>query len=217
MVFLVPEEVRSKKRMLTFLTLTIIMIGVVRFVMTAAFALTFEQVRKNIPLRFDSLLLGVLVAVLKLHIPALYRKIAKTRIVIRSIIALMIVGGMYSYLYLTDSINNSVIFTSLSFFAISFFTAGMIPYLDANTKLEAFFMKNSKFTKIVTTLSLISYPLYLTHLPIFILIMKRCPVGIPPIFQFVLASMTAIAVAYGIYRYFEAPVMKIRERYFSSK
>lgn len=200
------------KNMLKAILVTIAILSVVRFVVVAFDPLGFSEIRKTIPLRFDSLLVGVALAGLKLYYEAAYEKLKNVKIFFTSAAFLVAFCTYFTFIYIDRTVNTNLFYRSYGILLASLAIAGLIPFAESSSFLNAKIASKKFILTSVTAISLFSYSMYLTHLEVNTFIIKYF-LGKAPVFVLFTAS-TAIAffVSGLLYKFFELPFMNIREK-----
>lgn len=162
-------------------------------------------IRKQIFLRMDSIMIGVILSSIKIYYNNLYKKIATSKLpIILSFIGYFAIG---KYL-LEVNLNNSILGKIFIFSALPIVSMFFILWLESNTFINNTF-SNYKISKIITFVSIISYSLYLVHWNIFEVLSHRISgskgLCIAIILTFLLAWFLNIA--------YEIPIMKLRDRF----
>jgi peptidoglycan/LPS O-acetylase OafA/YrhL len=134
----------------------------------------------------------------------------------KKLLLLLGIGGIlssfvFAFLFVVKPIQNSVLmisFATLTSVSIALF----FPFL------YEWQVRESRFTKSVTFISLISYSLYLVHVPV-INIYKYCSKTffwqsdfVVSFTAFVILNLTSVFIAFIIYKKFELPVLAYRDR-----
>jgi peptidoglycan/LPS O-acetylase OafA/YrhL len=167
-------------------------------------------VRKQIFLRMDSLLTGVLFASISYYLKSFYDLLKSKYLYAISTIGLTFCG--FYYVFVLDGgkeiINSSIFGRSFLFSFVSLFSALLIISLE-KTKFS-----NLKFTKLFTFISVTSYSVYLVHYELFIYVINkfnnssfelRCTL-------LVFSIVATYLISYFLYTYFEKPIMELRDK-----
>lgn len=175
---------------------------------------TFNQdIRKQVHFRLDSLMIGVLLAGINVYYKKTYDIIAKSKsLFIFS--SLMLLAGLI-YMFLINNDIDSSFFAKTSYFTLnSIFIAFVLAYFESSKRLNNI---NSKiFNKLIYIISITSYASYLIHVYIFRAISKfsfnHISNWIILLFIWLIAVTIVIFVSYLVYKYFEKPIMKYRDK-----
>lgn len=191
---------------------------IVRFIYTLAFEPTYDfGVRKQIFLRLDSLMFGVTLAGIKHYHPHIYQRISRSK----TLFSLAFSGFMACCLYVyylgfSDNLDNSYFFKTAYFSLNSLFITFIIASLEASQRLKS--SPNIRGTKLILTLSLTSYSVYLLHGFVFAVTVKATEalnlddIALISVGAWLIAVVITITFGFYIHRYFELPIMKYRDR-----
>ena len=214
-------KVFYKKRALSFLItiLSIIIFELAFRIYVAVFMhhTWDEGFRKLMPLRLDSIDIGVLAAYIKYHKPSFWINKAK----ILAVFGVIILAGLALYFSRAYAVQydavtwdhnfNAGIFLETIFFTLtSFSIALLIPFLYSIN------VKKGAFSNSVTFISTISYSIYLTHLLVILVlshILKHYEaVKYFNILSFIIAWVVIISLSAVQYNYFEVKMTALRNR-----
>lgn len=162
-------------------------------------------IRKQIFLRMDALMFGVILSGIKFYFTDLYIKISKHKIIpyVFTILTLLI---SYIFIFkLKSGLSfNLIIFKIFLFPLISLDFSFLIMYLDVHSFTN---IQNTYFENLITYISKISYGIYLFHWVIF---NKLCSYqGLTPFICSLLLTITMSALSYTFY---ESPLLKLRDK-----
>ncbi|MCP3806405.1 acyltransferase [Paenibacillus sp. Lou8.1] len=196
----------------------ILVITLTRIIYVQMYQPTWDfGVRKQIFLRFDALLFGVILAGVKTYYKQFYSEIEKKSniLLVTSIVGL--VGcALFYVLYLEagkDYMNHSFFGRTLFFSVITVVSGIMIISLESNKWINQLPI-NSAFYKSVTYISITSYAVYLVHYELFIAVQKYMTdsSNLTRAFILILCIVVVYGVAYLLNTYIEKPFMKLRDR-----
>jgi len=166
-------------------------------------------VRKQIYLRLDSILTGVLVAGINVYFKKFYDSIKASYLYLISISGLF--ACVYYYVFELDAgkeiINSSFFGRSLLFSFVSLFFGLLIAALEKTD------FSNYKFTKLVTFLSVTSYAVYLVHHELFMYASRFNDRSV--LWSWFLLALTLILsyiISFVLHKYFEKPIMDLRDK-----
>jgi peptidoglycan/LPS O-acetylase OafA/YrhL len=171
-------------------------------------------IRKQIFLRFDTLMFGVLLAGIKVYYKDFYVKFNAKTVLLLSLVGFSIMGSLYAWYFKSyDALNYSVIGRIFLFDLISLSCMFLVVSLDKSVFVNAISEK-SIFSRIFTFLSVTSYGIYLIHLDIYYLVHK-----ITERFDGLLASAVSLIIsvaitlvgAYLLHILWERPFMNLRD------
>ena len=173
-----------------------------------------EELRMVVIYRFDALMIGMIAAWLSIRFEETWLRSA----FLCALGGLILLLVMYATLWKVE--NGHLAFGDDSFFARTFrFTlvsigfALLLPWASA-WKLSAENLGSTSVRKV----ALWSYSLYLVHLPVFVLISRAglgpdLPMALPKaLFSFAFQIGGAIVLSALLYRFFEAPCTRLREK-----
>lgn len=159
-----------------------------------------EGIRKIAVCRFDGLMIGVLTG--WLHQAHLFGKGAA-----RTLVALLLICSLYVSMAPLETMNTSYFAKSLLFTFTSFGCAGL---LMAGIHLEF----HAVVASVVSLLARISYSAYLVHMPVMALINQlSLPSQFSGLELLFLFHLMTFLLAYALYRYFEVPFYRYRDKY----
>ena len=170
----------------------------------------YEQMRRFTPLRMDALLMGVMMAWIKMENPAFYRRLSQP--MMRWSLATIMIGiaalswaikvrGFYVPLF------ESSLFFPLFFTMMPLLLSLLLPIAEKCPPLPG--------KKIITLLSLGAYSLYLLHQEIFLLI-RETPLK-SMVLGWVVGLVLACVAAFVLYQGIEKPFMRIRDKKWPSR
>jgi peptidoglycan/LPS O-acetylase OafA/YrhL len=204
------------RRLLFSLLAFIVLVNIGRFIYVSVKNVPFEGVNGNVPFRLDSLFCGVIIAFLKLEIPALFRKLTSG---IYFLIGLSIFLSYTIYLGWLASHpparDIQVFPRTFGLFVLSASIALMIPAIQGLTLNPLRNIVNKSVYQFVTMTSLLTYSIYLVHPFVFPYFLEN-PVK-PGSGMWFAETFGAIfltyAIAWLIYRFYEKPVLQLREKF----
>ncbi|MEK7570773.1 MAG: acyltransferase [Patescibacteria group bacterium] len=202
-----------KGKILYFLLLFIIFVLLARFAYVFFFQPGFDDMRKHIFFRFDSLIIGVLMAGVKLQRSTWYSLFQKPWFII---LPLAIIAGLaYQFWkYFPFGVLETSLFARVAAFPLlSISIALLIPFLEKNTFVNHFLGKIKAISVPITWISVLSYSLYLIHLPMFDLVKGNLLDKMPLEYMAPIALIAAFLASYVLYRCVEKPFMRLREKY----
>lgn len=165
--------------------------------------------RKQVVTRLDGIMFGVLLAFLKIYYEKILLKIKN----IAFIIGLLILIGDKLYFYIYEDFR-SFYSCVLSFTTLAVGSVLLLPFLCY------YDTKNYKIKKVITHISIISYSLYLIHFSFiqyylipFIQGSFSLNILNNPYLIFLLYLVFSVVFSSLLYKYFELPTMKLRDRF----
>ncbi|HSW88549.1 MAG TPA: acyltransferase [Candidatus Saccharimonadales bacterium] len=200
------------KRTMTFLLLFIIAIISIRVAYISFFHPTFDDIRKNTFLRFDSLFIGVLLAGVKMHLPVIYKHLNKIIFPIIALFLMAIMAYWYIIYYVQIELNPPFFVTAFSLPILSILIATTIPFFEFSPFINTRVHRLVVLRETLIWVSLFSYSIYLTHVDIFDTVKGALPKLSPLIVMPIALSLTFLT-AYLLYWYIEKPFMKMRNKF----
>ena len=177
-----------------------------------------EGFRKLMPVRLDSIAIGVLAAYIKFHCPAFWNKKANLTATV-GIFMLIALSVYFSFQYVRyfdpitwDHLFNPKLFLKTLFLtSLSFSIALLFPYLDKLPSPPNFVARP------ITFISKISYSIYLSHYFI-ILILSHIFVHLPAfkynnLILFVVIWLAVVSISAVQYHFFEVKATALRNRF----
>ena len=172
----------------------------------------FESVfHYNTFFKLDSIFYGLLIAWMWNKENYKVWLIRNKKLLLFSGLFLILVSFIYAFLFVVKPIQNSILiilFAPLTSFAIALF----FPFL------HEWKIKENRISKAITFISLISYSLYLVHVPLinvykFFWRTYALPTDvISSVFSLLILQILSVILANFIYRKFEMPILSMREQ-----
>lgn len=171
-------------------------------------------VRKQIFFRMDSFIFGIGLAGIKHYYQSFYEKVKASHLFVLSISMLALIVAYYvgSLEAGKEAINHSFIGRTILFDAISFSFMLMIWALEKSKRVNSI---QGIVRKSALYVALLSYSLYLVHFEIFFFVIDKTTANTSVYLQalFLLLSVgCSFILAHIIYKYWELPFIKMRER-----
>lgn len=189
----------------------IILFTLIRFVAVLLFDPNWNLgVRTRVPLRLDSLMIGVLMAYLHLHYRDTWAENAKRYFIIGLVTFIPLSVWLYLDIVVAPDVAHYLSKT-LFFSLFSMSIALLMPYMTSVRTASVPFIG-----KVVTHISLISYSLYLIHVIVTHLYLKslyKTPFGGNTYVRYIGAWVGCIVVSTIMFNYFEKPFTNLRERF----
>lgn len=210
---LLYRKTQSAKSQLVFLCLSILGIVCMRVLFISYVHTTYDTVRKIIPLRFDSLLIGVLLAWIKINMHTIYKELQKPSRV--AVISIILAVSLYTHFifYIHHQLDSSHFIREFSLPFMSVLFAALLPFLEAGSVVNISLHSITFFRSFFTNVSLLSYSLYLTHLEVFDMMRLVFRNKIPSLLILPIALCITFFVSYLLYTYFEKPIMDMRKNF----
>lgn len=168
-------------------------------------------VRKQIPLRMDALMLGVLFAAVKLYAPETYRREARRhRYLLIGVIGMGLLYGWY-LADLWDHFDDSNLGRIFIFTLVPLLCCLLVSYLENSPLPEK--LRGTPLEKLICGVGSMGYSIYLVHYVVFQML--------APYFKgarfliswlgFALAIGISLVISYLTYRFIEEPLTKFRD------
>jgi peptidoglycan/LPS O-acetylase OafA/YrhL len=202
----------NKAKLFLYTCFFIVLISLItRITSVIFFDSTFDLgTRKQIFFRLDSIMTGVILAGIKHYYKDLYKYLINNR---KFLFIISLVGLAICELWLVinsrEALNESFFSRTFYFNFVSIFCALFVLSIETVK-----FNRMKLFVKPVTFISIISYGLYLIHFNIYlimnqVIVINNLIVGFA---TFLIALTITLIVSFLIFKYFELPVMKLRDR-----
>ena len=198
--------------------------GIIALCLAARFVYVFASdptwdfgIRKKPPLRMDSLMVGVALAGVSIHLPKTWERLARMRRAIFPVAALgLIATGGYQLwsLYHAHAVDTSVYARTLLFLVVSLLAGALLVCLETSDSVNIGLARWG-WTRAFHFFSVTSYAAYLLHLEIFDLFeplaARAATVGGTLAFAAAALALTLVLSA-AMYRWFEKPILRFRDR-----
>lgn len=174
-------------------------------------------IRKQIPLRLDSIMMGVFLAAWKLYHKEQYCKIsARPECLIFSVMGILALYIVYcTYLVKDNNFDASVLSKIFVFSLLPFLCCFLIMYMENSIYMEK--LRTKKSVRFIYGLSTLSYGVYLLQLSVFTAV-SRYFVNTRFVISwlgFIGAIVLTVVAAAFAYFFIETPIMKLRNRILS--
>jgi peptidoglycan/LPS O-acetylase OafA/YrhL len=173
-----------------------------------------DALRMVVIYRFDALMIGIVGAWVALRFPDVWRRLAT----VAGLAGVILLLAMYATLWRLE--NGHLAFGDDNYFARTLrFTCVSLGFALLLPWASAWKLGGENFASTaVRRIALWSYGLYLVHLPVFLLVTRAgfgadAPASLPKaLLSFALQIGGAIIVSAFLYRFFEAPCTRLREK-----
>lgn len=177
--------------------------------------------RKQIYLRMDSLMVGVVVAGVKIYYKELYSKIAQNSIIfVGSLLGITYFGLYFINREVVEGTINSNFFARTFLFTIVSILSAIIMIQIECSRFILMLQKKTWLAKCIRTLSLTSYSVYMVHIFVYNYFSKFLDESTEDGFRLLL-WFSAVIVVYVIsctsFKIIEQPILRLRDKYFVSK
>jgi len=188
--------------------------NVIRYLYATKTGVPFEGISGSVPFRFDSLFIGMALAFIKHHFKGLFKKLQSHWVLLCGIVGLTsYLFYIYSISHPVDNFANYLLPKTLGFFLLSFFMALFIPFFYTIKSIKTDNLPSKIFYWFVHWTSLLTYAIYLSHMLFFSPIIKSNLFGDSYFIKVSVSVILTYLASYVIYRYFEKPVLQLRERF----
>ncbi len=203
---------KTNRGMLISFILFILFINLIRFIYVIHGNVPYQGINGNFPFRFDSLFVGVILAYFKHKNMQIFNQMKSKFILFIGLI--LFIGYIYFYwtrAYPVNLINQNIFIRTIGFFILPFTIGLLIPYVSAITlNYDNSVLKKIVF-KFITSTSIYTYSIYLTHTFIYSLILNNNRIN-NPTFEWIIAIGLLYLVSWIIYQYFEKPILTYRDK-----
>lgn len=202
----------SKTSILKSLIFLILFLILIRFAYVFIKIPAFDSgLRKFTPLRFDSLLIGVLLAHIKIYFNDIYQLFKSKKLYIISSIFFV---TTYIVLTATDIMMSNVLFGgTIGITLINILTVFQLAFLEQSHTVNIRLPQIKPLSIIVNLLSTYSYSLYLVHASVFYLfatIVQTQDISLMVLVQ-LLALVCSFIAAFILYSLLEKPFLRLRD------
>jgi peptidoglycan/LPS O-acetylase OafA/YrhL len=172
--------------------------------------------RKQAPLRLDAILYGVLVAVVKVYYPAIFKRLASPVVFLACLALLQLFYSSFNGMLFRPGEN--IFLKSAAFSLVSALTAVSLCFFDAGGILRRACASTTRLGRFCLAGSKLAYSLYLVHMSVFSgfqrLAARHEQSAAVMLCAFFAAFLCSVGLAAALYACVEAPCMRLR-RYFS--
>ena len=198
--------------------------AIIALSLAARFAYVFASdptwdfgIRKKPPLRMDSLMVGVALAGVSIHLPRAWARLARSRRALFPVAALglLATGGWQLWsLYHAHAVDTSVYARTTLFLVVSLLAGALLVCLETSESVNVGLARR-RWTRAFHFVSVTSYAAYLLHLEIFDLFEPLAARAASPGGTAVFAAAALIVtllLSAAMYRWFEKPILRFRDR-----
>jgi peptidoglycan/LPS O-acetylase OafA/YrhL len=174
-------------------------------------------IRKKPPLRMDSLMVGVALAGVSIHLPRAWALLASWRRVLFpvAVVGIAYTGGYQLWkLYQEHTVDSSVYARTTLFFLVSAFMGALLVCLETSHGINVAGSRR-RWTRVFHFLSVTSYAAYLLHLEIFDFFapLEAKSLSAWTALLLVAASLTLTLLFSAVmHRWYEKPILRFRDR-----
>ncbi|WP_339268376.1 acyltransferase [Paenibacillus sp. FSL K6-1330] len=203
--------------------LVILVVTIARFYYVLTINPTWDYgVRKQIFLRLDSIMFGVLLAGIKIYYPHVIEKLMRHRSCMYLLTTFLLLFCVFYYIFVLDAgkeaMNNSLFGRTIFFNVISVSSGFLVITLSEDQKLNSFF-RGSRSEKAFYFFSVTSYSVYLVHYELFVYLQRYI---VNSSFEvkslYLIASILSIyLISSLIYFFYEKPILRFRDKITAKK
>jgi peptidoglycan/LPS O-acetylase OafA/YrhL len=174
-------------------------------------------IRKKPPLRMDSLMVGVALAGVSIHLPKLWARLARARRALfpAAVLGLVATGGYQLWSLSNAHAVDSSVYARTALFLVVSILAGVVLVCLETSKSINVALARRRWTRVFHFLSVTSYAAYLLHLEIFDLFAplaaRAGSAGGTLVFAVAALGLT-ILLSTAMYRWFEKPILRFRDQ-----
>ncbi len=204
----------TKKHLLSSLVLVVGFLIFIRFIYVWLFNPTFDpDLRKSVLFHFDPLLIGVILALIKIKQPNFFARLNNIKIVLLSLISLALFSIYFNFLELNNEINNSFILKTIGFTWIGLCMSALVGFFFQNLFIIKKMALKKELYVTFTLISLLSYSIYIWHYELNKIIYFGTHIVYKTDFpQAILSLVLTGIVGYISYSFIEAPFLKLRKK-----
>jgi peptidoglycan/LPS O-acetylase OafA/YrhL len=214
-LFLAIRLLQKPKSVLAAILFFLLFENIIRFIYVYHGNVPFAGVNSSFPFRFDSLFLGVLLAHTKFYSPSFYGKLQSKYMMLAG---LLLISGYLCYISVHSIPNNQIdmlLFPrTLGFLFLSFGITLIIPFFDGIKSISQSNWAIRSFYLFITYTSVLTYSIYLIHIFVSAYYGNQYHLFLEiPLLQFLWRTAITYLFAFLVYKYFEKPVLDLRERF----
>jgi peptidoglycan/LPS O-acetylase OafA/YrhL len=204
----------TKKRLLSSLILVVGFLILIRFIYVWFLNPSFDpDLRKSVLFHFDPLLIGVILALIKIKKPKIFIKLNSLKLVLIAIAILTFSSIYFNFLDITGELNNSVVLKTFGFTWIGLWMSLLISFFFQNVYLIKKLTQVKKIYVTFTLISLFSYSIYIWHYEVNKIIYFITHMVYKTDFpQAILSLVLTGVVGYISYSFIETPFLKLRKK-----
>jgi peptidoglycan/LPS O-acetylase OafA/YrhL len=205
---------KNMKLVSLFLLAFIIFENIIRYAYVTHGDIPYGGVNGNVPFRFDSLFIGMTLAFIKHHFSDIFKKLQSPWVLATGVIGLLVyLRYIFNISYPIDNFADYLFPRTIGFFLLSFLIALLIPFFYTINSINTKSVFNKVFYWFVHWTSLLTYSIYLVHMLFFSKIINNDSFSNSYVIQVCLSVVLTYVTSYIVYKYFEKPVLNLRERF----
>lgn len=220
-IFLFVAFKLSRKRVKTVVALFALFIlfeNIIRFIYVSKYDVPYSGVNGNVIFRLDSLFWGVLLAYVKMNFQSIYTKLSKVPVFITALLCFIGYIGLIRLLSDTDlGVNGYIIPRTIGFSIFPMIIAFILPFFDSKSSFSSHTFLRKSFYYFITYTSLYTYAIYLVHPLVFTYLINGNPLEAINSINFILAVGITYGIASVLFKFYEDPILRIRDKYFSDR
>lgn len=210
-IFIVFKKGITKSKFMAFTIVVLLAEIALRMLYVAYKDVPWGGIVGSFPFRFDSFMIGVFVAFIKIDYRKLFDWIGSTKVFLITTLLLLAYISVFSY-YEGGQLGSKVYWTrTVGFTFASVLLALQLPFLNNSPFLNSIADQNV-FKKIVTWLSLLSYPVYLIHMDIMHFVVNTFS-GLNYILILFISYSIILILSYLLIVFFHQPVTESRKKF----
>jgi peptidoglycan/LPS O-acetylase OafA/YrhL len=199
----------TPNKLVVFIVCFIATISMARFGFVTVFNRGFEGITGNFPFRLDSLMMGVLLAHIKLNFQKIHSYLITCNFFVFVLIIYCMLLVSFASANSTPNNINTLVWTRTFWFILnSFCIALLIPFIESKITTSSAFFK-----QLITAISVFSYCAYLIHMEVYRLFLSAAIFS----FQWFMQAFISISIVFMlsniIYAFYEKPMTDLRERF----
>lgn len=213
-IFLFFKKGINAKKFYLFTTLVIGTIILLRLLYVYNVNNNYSAINGNVVLRFDSFLIGVCLAAVKLFNVDVFKKMASPKFFISGLLLIIFFWVLYTHPNGLESMGEiENIFLALRFTIFGVLVAMILPFFCLSSLFVSISPKNI-FAWTITWLSLLSYPMYLIHTEMQVQLKKYFPAMLSWNEFLVLGIKYGLVIAFSLVLYYlvHEPFIKLRSK-----
>ncbi len=208
MIYILFRKKIIKDKFTAFLILFILFENIARIVWVLYTNRGYAAIIGNFPFRLDSLMVGVLLANIKLNYNFLYLKLRNKYVYLLALILWLFLLYNVGKVNQIEGLKDDLLWTRTIWFClISLTIALQIPFIE-NIKIKS----SNIFARFIQLISISTYAMYLIHPYIYNLIIKTKTDYTQWSWQMPLALTVTFICGYLIYTFYEKPITDLRDR-----
>ncbi len=213
LIYVFTKNKTMKKKLLLSLVVSVLLLNAIRILFVWKDDPLFDsEIRKSVLYHLDPLFVGVILALIQKDHPHLYNKLYRINIMIFANFTLIVFAFYYMYLGIFNMIDQSFFLRTFSFPLIALCMAINLIFFEKNSFINKTMASKKIVFYSVSTISLISYSLYVWHYEIDKYLSYLGRALDIPLLMIPLAIFLSIALSILSFIYIEKPFLNIRNR-----